>query len=79
MAPRKSAPAKSIPSALMMPTTPALTASTRKPWIKKTPVDVVLDQIGKQEKKVADMRAAVAHEERALEKLIRAKEVLEER
>jgi len=57
---------------------PAEPASTgRKPWIKKTPVDVVLDQIGKQEKKVADMRAAITHEERELAKLNKAKAVLE--
>ena len=74
MAPQKTASAKAAPSA---PSAPALTGTTRKAWIKKTPVDVVLDQIGKQEKKVADMRAAVAHEERGLAKLQKAKSVLE--
>jgi len=59
-----------------MPAEPAST-SGRKPWIKKTPVDVVLDQIGKQEKKVADMRSAITHEERELAKLNKAKAVLE--
>ena len=75
MATRKAASAKAVPPA---PSTPApADTTTRKPWIKKTPVDVVLDQIGKQEKKVADMRAAVAHEERGLAKLQKAKSVLE--
>lgn len=55
----------------------APSTSTRKAWVKKTTVEVVLDQIGKQEKKVADMRAAVAHEERELAKLQQAKQVLE--
>jgi hypothetical protein len=54
------------------PTTPG-----RKAWIKKTPVEVVLEQIGKQEEKVAGMREELAHEERELEKLDRARKVLE--
>jgi len=74
MATQKAASAKAQPTAPPMPI-PATT--TRKAWIKKTPVDVVLDQIGKQEKKVADMRAAVAYEERGLAKLQKAKSVLE--
>jgi hypothetical protein len=51
--------------------------SGRKAWIKKTPVDVVLEQIGKQEEKVADMRTELAREERELSKLQQAKKVLE--
>lgn len=49
----------------------------RKPWIKKTPVEVVLEQIGKQEEKVAEMREELAHEERELGKLQQARKVLE--
>ncbi len=74
MATQKAASAKAQPIA---PPTPIPATTARKAWIKKTPVDVVLDQIGKQEKKVADMRAAVAHEERELAKLQKAKSVLE--
>lgn len=51
--------------------------STRKPWIKKTPVEVVLEQIGKQEEKVADLRKELAYEERELTKLQQARKVLE--
>ena len=51
--------------------------TTRKPWIKKTPVEVVLEQIGKQEEKVADMRKELTHEERELTKLQQARKVLE--
>lgn len=63
----------------MNPQKPAPTAPTkrRKPWIKKTPVDVVLEQIGKQEEKVADMRKELAREERELTKLQQARKVLE--
>ena len=76
MAPRKSASAKQSTFTAPASIEPAST-STRRPWIKKTPVDVVLDQIGKQEKKVADMRAAIVHAERELAKLQKAKTVLE--
>ena len=58
--------------------TAAATSSTgRKPWIKKTPVEVVLEQIGKQEEKVVGMREELAHEERELAKLQQARKVLE--
>lgn len=58
------------------PTTSA-TATARRAWIKKTPVEVVLEQIGKQEEKVVGMRKDLAHEERELEKLQKARAVLE--
>jgi hypothetical protein len=51
--------------------------STRKAWIKKTPVEIVLEQIGKQEEKVAGMRKDLAKEEKELAKLQQAKKVLE--
>jgi hypothetical protein len=51
--------------------------SGRKAWIKKTPVEIVLEQIGKQEEKVAEMRKELAREERELSKLQQAKKVLE--
>ena len=44
-------------------TTPAPPATSRKPWIKKTPVQVVLDQIGKQQEKVDALRADLTREE----------------
>lgn len=51
--------------------------SSRKAWIKKTPVEIVLEQIGKQEEKVAEMRKELAQEERELSKLQQARKVLE--
>jgi len=51
--------------------------SGRKPWVKKTPVQIVLDQIAKQEEKVNDMREELKKEERELQKLQQAKKVLE--
>ena len=60
-------------------TVPAATAdaSGRRAWIKKTPVEIVLEQIGKQEQKVAEMREELTHEERELAKLQQARKVLE--
>jgi hypothetical protein len=49
----------------------------RKSWVKKTPVEIVLEQIGKQEEKVVEMRDELAHEERELAKLQQARKVLE--
>lgn len=51
--------------------------SARKPWIKKTPVEVVLEQIAKQEEKVGEMRSELTREERELAKLQQAKKLLE--
>jgi hypothetical protein len=56
---------------------PATSTSSRKAWIKKTPVEVVLEQIDKQEEKVVEMRKDLAREERELAKLQQAKKVLE--
>jgi hypothetical protein len=55
----------------------ATLTSSRKAWVKKTPVEVVLEQIGKQEEKVAEMRKELAREERELSKLQQARKVLE--
>jgi hypothetical protein len=57
--------------------TKAATATSRRAWVKKTPVEVVLEQIGKQEEKVAGMREELTREERELEKLTQARKVLE--
>ena len=60
---------KTVPSAVQ--------SSGRKAWVKKTTVEVVLEQIGKQEEKVAGMREELEHEERELAKLQQARKVLE--
>jgi hypothetical protein len=65
-------------SATTQAAAPAATStSSRKAWIKKTPVKIVLEQIGKQEAKVAEMRKELAREEKELAKLQQAKKVLE--
>ncbi len=65
------------PAATPAPPSTSTATSGRKPWIKKTPVEIVLEQIGKQEEKVAGMRKELAREERELTKLQQAKKVLE--
>lgn len=57
--------------------TPEAPATTRKAWIPKTPVEVVLEQIAKAEKRVTTMRTELAREEKELGKLQAAKKVLE--
>lgn len=56
--------------------TPA-TEGGRKSWTPKSPVEVVLEQIGKQEKKVADLQIELDAEKSMLTKLLQAKKFLE--
>jgi hypothetical protein len=78
MTTQKTAPTGKPAAAQVAPSTSTATStSSRKPWVKKTPVEIVLEQIGKQEEKVAGMRKELAREERELGKLQQAKKVLE--
>lgn len=80
MTPQKATPVtapKAAPVAAQGPTATNTTSTGRKPWVKRTPVEVVLEQIGKQEEKVAELRKELAHEERELAKLTQARKVLE--
>jgi len=80
MPPRKTVPAspqQTLPAAAPRSAPTATSSTGRKPWIKKTPVEVVLEQIGKQEEKVAGMREELQREERELAKLQQARKVLE--
>jgi hypothetical protein len=49
----------------------------RKPWTPKTPVEVVLEQISRQERKVSELQAELDAEKSMLTKLLQAKRVLE--
>ena len=55
------------------------TASTtaRKPWKKKTPVEVVLDQINRLRDAVADREEELKQARRQLQKLEEVKKILE--
>jgi hypothetical protein len=60
--------------------TPSATTNsgpTRKPWKKKTPVDVVLDQINRLRDDVTAKEEELKHAKRQLQKLEEARKVLE--
>ena len=59
------------------PTPPTGATAGRKPWVRKSPVEVVLDQIRKQEERLAELQDQLNREKRELDKLQKAKEVLE--
>jgi uncharacterized small protein (DUF1192 family) len=48
----------------------------RKPWIKKTPVEIILEQVKKQEEKVAALKEELAREEGELKKMREATKLL---
>ncbi len=52
-------------------------ASGRKPWVKKTPKEIFIEQIDKQEQRVAELRDALAAEEQELQQLQEARKILE--
>jgi hypothetical protein len=49
----------------------------RRAWTPRSPVEVVLEQITKQEKKVAELQHELDSEKSMLTKLLQAKKVLE--
>ena len=51
--------------------------TTRKAWKPKTPVEVVLEQIIRQEEKVNQLREELKKEESALTRLEQARKVLQ--
>lgn len=56
---------------------PSSSASGRKPWKKKTPSDVVLDQINKVRDDVTHKENELKEAKRQLQKLEEARKVLE--
>jgi hypothetical protein len=48
----------------------------RKPWIKKTPVEIILEQVAKQKEKVEEMRKEIQKEEGELKKMQEATKLL---
>jgi hypothetical protein len=53
------------------------TEGGRKSWTPKSPVEVILDQISKQEKRVTALQTELDAEKSMLTKLLQAKKVLE--
>jgi hypothetical protein len=56
---------------------PPTPTNARKAWTPKSPIDVVLDQIKRQEDRVARLQAEIDAEKLTLTKLRKAKEFLE--
>jgi len=75
---KKTAAATAQPSAAPQPaqSQPAATSS-RKAWVPKSPVEVVLDQIKRQEDRVSRLQVEIDAEKVTLNKLRKAKDVLE--
>jgi hypothetical protein len=55
----------------------AATQGGRKAWTPKSPIEVVLEQIAKQEKRVGDLQTEIDAEKSMLTKLLQAKKILE--
>lgn len=69
---KKNPPANQAPTAQT-----GAAASTRKAWVPKPPIDVMLEQIKRQEERVTKLQAEIDAEKTTLTKLRKAKEVLE--
>jgi hypothetical protein len=55
----------------------ATAPTARKAWTPKTPIDVFLEQIERQESRVAKLQAEIDAEKLTLNKLRKAKDILE--
>jgi hypothetical protein len=49
----------------------------RKAWIKKSPTEIILEQVAKQQEKVDDLRKELAKEEGELKKMQDATKLLQ--
>jgi hypothetical protein len=49
----------------------------RKSWVKKSPVEIILEQVAKQEEKVVALRKELAKEEGELKKMQDATKLLQ--
>ena len=72
-------PAPKTPEAHSGKTSPPITSSSsdRKPWKKKTPVEVFLDQAEKLKKEITEAEADLATKRRQLQKFEEAKKLFE--
>ena len=48
----------------------------RKSWVKKSPTEIILEQVKKQEEKVAGLKKELAKEEAELQKMQKASQFL---
>ena len=52
-------------------------SSKRKPWVKESPVEIIVEQVAKHEEKVAALRKELAKEEGELKKMQDATKLLQ--
>ena len=52
-------------------------STKRKPWVKKSPVEIILEQVQKQQQKVEGLRKELAKEEGELKKMQDATKLLQ--
>jgi hypothetical protein len=64
-------------SSTASPSVTTTSQTSRKPWKKKSPVDVVLDQINRLRDDVTAKEEELKHAKRQLQKLEEARKVLE--
>jgi len=72
-------PAPKAPESKAAPAAPPQTAgkSDRKPWKKKSPVEVVMEQADKLKSEIAEMEEEIKAKRRQLEKFEQAKKLFE--
>lgn len=70
-------PQKTTDGSPTRPSTAAAPQRERKPWKKKTPVEIVLDQINRLRDDVAKKEDELKQAKRQLQKLEEARKVLE--
>ena len=68
---------KHAPAGPTLPAASAADSNARKPWKKKTPVEVVVDQINKLRDEVAKDENALKTKRRQLEKMEEARKIFE--
>lgn len=56
---------------------PKTSSSSRKPWKKRTPAEVVLAEETKLEEEIADMESELATKKRQLQKFAEARKIFE--
>ena len=73
----KKATDQGIARSTTAPTAITTSTSTRKPWKKKTPAEVVIDQVNKLREELALKEEALNEAKRQLDKLEQARKLLE--
>lgn len=77
MTPQKKTDEASSRASTATTAVPTTSTTGRKPWVKKTPAEIVLSQLNRQRDNVANIEEELRQAKRQLEKLEAARKVLE--